>query len=80
MKPTFWIFPVPEIILLSVRRPEDVIPNEVDKKYDSCGGGTEVDWCKGEVACLEGVSERNPGKVTDGKHEPETIGGDVHGS
>lgn len=33
--------------------------------------------CK--IACLERVYERDPVQVTNGKHEPKTVGRDVHG-
>lgn len=33
-----------------------------------------------EVSSLEGVDEGHPSKVSDGKHEAESIGGDVHSS
>ena len=28
---------------------------------------------------MKRVDERNPGKVTDSKHESETVRGDIHG-
>jgi len=33
---------------------------------------------KGEVSCLEGISERNPEKISSGKHVAKPISRDVH--
>lgn len=34
---------------------------------------------EGQVPSLETIGERNPSKVSNGEHEAETVGGDVHG-
>ena len=73
-----WI--MTEGILLEVGSSEDQITKSIESKdgYDS--PKRKVHWVVNEVSCLQGVGKGDPGKITEGKHEAETIMSDVHGS
>ena len=77
-KHTLWVAAVAEVILLAICRSENIVAGAMDEEDEGCISGTELDVGKGEVSRLKGVDERNPGEVTDGKHETESVSGDVH--
>ena len=68
----------PEIILLSVGSSEDVVPDGLESNDSSDGGRGEFGRVESEVSSLEGVGEGDPSEISEGKHEAETVGGDVH--
>lgn len=70
---------VAELILLGVGLTEDVISDQVDADDSSSAGNAEVDRMESKVASLQAIDEGDADKITDREHEPETIGGDVHG-
>jgi len=69
---------VPKVVLLPIRTPEDPITGEGDHDDDPGSKSSEFDVLEGEVSRLERISERNPQKVSGGKHVTKPVGCDVH--
>ena len=59
-----------EVVVVSS---EDQITKRIESKdgYDS--PKWKVHWVGNEVSCLQGVGKGDPGMITEGKHEAETI-------
>jgi len=74
------IRPVPEIVLLAIRRPEDVVAQEVDKEDAGDAQRPELNGAEDKIACLECVDERHKEEISNSEHEPEAVARDVHGS
>lgn len=70
--------PQPEIVLLSVRGSENVVSNGLKSDDSSDGGGGEFGRVESEVSSLKGVGEGDPSEISEGEHESEAVGGDVH--
>mmetsp|Transcript_31262 Transcript_31262/g.58285 ORF Transcript_31262/g.58285 Transcript_31262/m.58285 type:complete len:275 (+) Transcript_31262:79-903(+) len=69
----------PELVLLPVRASEDGETDDLDSDDPHDRKSAEVARLEfGDVPCLQGVGERNPGEVAEDEHKPEAIRGDVH--
>jgi hypothetical protein len=68
-----------EAVLLVVRAAENVVPQTENGENAGVTGEAEGEGVDGEIARLQTVDERHPSEVAEGEHEPEAIGGDVHG-
>lgn len=75
----FRIGTVAELVLFRVGFTEDVVSDEVNADDGSSAGDAKVDRMESKVASLKTIHKGNPDEVSDGKHEPETVGGNVHG-
>lgn len=78
-KLTLWVVTLSELVLLNVADTEDVVAKQLKSCDTSSASETEVNLVESEVASLETIGEGHPCQVTDGEHEAETIGCDVHG-
>ena len=77
-KPTLGVAAIPEVVLLSVGVTEDVIAHQVNCDDQRGLDRAKFDLVEHQVAGLQGVDERDPGKVSDCEHKAEPIAGDVH--
>jgi len=68
-----------EGILLAVARTEDVVAGQLHGGNHHEVDGAEHDGVHAQVASLQAIDERDPRQVSEGKHEAEAVGGDVHG-
>lgn len=76
---TLWVPPTSELVLLIVGSSENPVTKQIYTNNSSCPHGTQFYRMEGKIPRLEGVCEWDPCEVSDGEHEPKTIGGDVHG-
>lgn len=68
-----------EGVLLAVARAEDVVAGQLYGGNHHEVEGAEHDRVYAQVAGLQAIDERDPRQVSEGKHEAEAVGGDVHG-
>jgi hypothetical protein len=75
---TLGVATVPKVILFSICRPEDPVPNDGNEE-DKCGPDLiENVVLEYEVSRSRCVREGNPEKVSDRQHVSESIGRGIH--
>lgn len=77
--PTFRVLAVPEVVLLRVGGPEDVVSGSLDGEHTRNGDRGELGRVEGEVAGLKCVGEGDPAEIANRQHEAEAVGDDIHG-
>ena len=77
---TLGIPAVAEVVLLAVGIPEDEVAGQVDENNQRGKDRTELNLLEDKVTGLERIHEWHPSQVTNGKHEAEPVGGNIHGS
>lgn len=76
---TLRVATVPEVVLLTIGSPEDIVAGEVGSDDQGGVDGTELNLVEDQVTGLEGVDEGHPGEIADREHEAKTIRDDIHG-
>ena len=75
---TLRVAAIPEVVFLAISGTEDVVTEQVHGQDEPGVDWTKLNLVEDEVTRLERVDERNPCEITDGEHEPEPVGCDVH--